>query len=308
MFLGAVLGCKTTYYGVVEKKSEPLPLQPMTVALVDYLGASAVRDFQYYLSSRIVLSKEDFDRKYENVNGSLKLDNTYSRETVEIDEYTKGIVVSVGTNDEGKLVLAACFSRNPELTLRFIQSGDGDRFDLETQDGTTLYGNTRYRVLHDENFTRLLINVESGGRIVGQPRREPGRSLWDEKSSSESKPVQSAAVLPRTEPEEEYFPDGETFPEAAEPPETAFFDPAVPDTRFSASPVRYRVQVGAFRNPDNAWRTVERLQIAGLNPSCIQQDEYYRVAIGGVAEEDMPNITQQLSFAGFFETWIQEEK
>jgi hypothetical protein len=370
--VGLAAGCKT-YYGYVERQ-EPYHFQPMTMALVDYLGRDSVRDFQYYLSSHIILSKEDFTKRYKKVGGALNIDHTYSRETVEIDAYTRGVVVGTDTDKDGKMILVVCFSQNPGLTLRFIQSGDGDRFDLETQDGTVLYGSSRYQVLFDEKFTRLLIDVSSEGRIITQPRREPGRSLEGEPSGGTSAPTTpvvpplssgpdessvprslrkeiekqtapisvtgelAAAYPPIVSPEE---PAAPLVPPARYLPETAFSipTPRVFGARLSANsagseieavtaqtppdflqalpqrveddlplPGRYRVQVGAFLNADNARRTVERLRTAGLNPACIRQDEYYRVIIATAAEEDMPDIVRRLSLAGFSRSWVWENE
>jgi cell division septation protein DedD len=193
-----VWGCKSYDVITVEDKGELVSLQPMTVSLVDYLGKGAIRGFQYYLSSRVVLVKENNEFDGRNIEGVLRLDNVYSRETITIEGNTKGVIVDVSSDDEGRLVLAACFGRNPNESLRFIQSGE-DRFDLETTDGTTLFGGTRYRVLYAEKLTKLLINLETGGRIRDSRRTEPGRTL-DDAIQTPGRPLDKEQILPLPEP------------------------------------------------------------------------------------------------------------
>jgi cell division protein FtsN len=74
----------------------------------------------------------------------------------------------------------------------------------------------------------------------------------------------------------------------------------------SGSTAIYRVQVGSFKNSDNAVEAYTRLSNAGFSPSYERYQDYYRVIICGVRAADMVYVAQQLGAAGFTEIMIRE--
>ncbi len=65
---------------------------------------------------------------------------------------------------------------------------------------------------------------------------------------------------------------------------------------------RYYVQVGSFRDPDNASRMLGDLQrrVPGRSAAVVRQDDLSRVWVGPVeAESDAVNLVEQLERAGY---------
>jgi len=69
----------------------------------------------------------------------------------------------------------------------------------------------------------------------------------------------------------------------------------------------YIVQVGAFRQPQNAVDTFERLKNAGFNPSYERHQEYVRVILPGLKHEELVRVSEWLGNAGFNEVLLREE-
>jgi cell division septation protein DedD len=70
----------------------------------------------------------------------------------------------------------------------------------------------------------------------------------------------------------------------------------------------YRIQLGAFSNPDNARQCFARLQSAGFSPFYEQYGSLWRVIIAGVKAADIAQFSMRLQMAGFTDVWIREEK
>ena len=69
----------------------------------------------------------------------------------------------------------------------------------------------------------------------------------------------------------------------------------------------YRVQVGAFRQPEYAADAFEKLKKAGLNPAYEKYGDYYRVIVAGIKHEDLKSVSERLKNAGFKEALLREE-
>lgn len=253
-----------------------IPLQPITTALISRLGTGAIPGFQYYISHPVILVNERSELRRRNTGGGLELTNALTRDVITIDGITKGEVVGIETARDGKMALVTSFELDRDLNLRFIQSGDG-YFDLDVRDGTVLYGAVPYRVLAPERLTRLLINLESRNDVQEFNRYAPGREVHDP-----SYGVSDTIVDQRALPGLDLSFDGQRRQ-------------------------YYRVQVGSFANIDNARRTFDRLQAAGLNPAYDQYNDLCRVILLGVSADDIPRLTRELASAGFPNPWIQEE-
>ncbi|MDR2553548.1 MAG: septal ring lytic transglycosylase RlpA family protein [Treponema sp.] len=81
--------------------------------------------------------------------------------------------------------------------------------------------------------------------------------------------------------------------------------PAVPE---GGTGKHYRIQVGAYKQPRNAVETFEKLKKAGLNPAYERFDDYYRVVVAGLRQEDLNMVAERLGQAGFREAILREEK
>ncbi|MDR2662487.1 MAG: septal ring lytic transglycosylase RlpA family protein [Treponema sp.] len=69
----------------------------------------------------------------------------------------------------------------------------------------------------------------------------------------------------------------------------------------------YRVQVGAYKQPRYAVEAFEKLKKAGLHPAYEKHDEYYRVVLSGLRQQDLGMVTERLGQAGFREALLREE-
>jgi rare lipoprotein A len=69
----------------------------------------------------------------------------------------------------------------------------------------------------------------------------------------------------------------------------------------------YRVQVGAYKQPRYAVEAFEKLKKAGLDPAYERHDEYYRVVLSGLRQQELKLVTERLGMAGFSEALLREE-
>ena len=75
----------------------------------------------------------------------------------------------------------------------------------------------------------------------------------------------------------------------------------------AGSPRVYSLQVGAFRDRRNAVNTFERLRNAGLSPSYVWHEDFYRVMLPNLRTIDIPTIAQTLGNLGFPEAIVRTE-
>jgi hypothetical protein len=264
-------------------------LQPITADMIHRIGTKEVPHFQFYISNQVILLRENNELRSRNTGKGLELTNAFTRDIVTIDGLTKGEVVRVGTNNEGKMVLDACFEADSDASLRFIQSREG-YFDLEIHEGTVRYDDMSYRILPAEMMTRLMINLESRNDVQDFNRYVTGREVEEMFYDS------SDAAVDRQDWPRASSTAGGSGAELYEP---VFFEPR--------GGQGYRVQVGAFTSMDHAREAFDRLVSAGFNPDYEQYRNYYRVVISGIPEADISDITRRLSSAGFSDPWIRGE-
>jgi rare lipoprotein A len=69
----------------------------------------------------------------------------------------------------------------------------------------------------------------------------------------------------------------------------------------------YRIQVGAYKQPRYAVEAFEKLKTAGLHPVYEKHDEYYRVVLSGLRQQELGMVTERLGQAGFSEALLREE-
>jgi rare lipoprotein A len=82
------------------------------------------------------------------------------------------------------------------------------------------------------------------------------------------------------------------------------FHPAIPQT---ITGKQYRVQVGAYKQPEYAADAFEKLRRAGLNPAYERYGEYYRVVIAGLPQSELQAVSERLHSAGFRDVLLREE-
>jgi hypothetical protein len=69
----------------------------------------------------------------------------------------------------------------------------------------------------------------------------------------------------------------------------------------------YRIQVGSFKNIQNAEKVFARLGGASLNPVYDNYLDFTRVMIAGISAGDIANFLNKIQMAGFHEVWITED-
>jgi rare lipoprotein A len=69
----------------------------------------------------------------------------------------------------------------------------------------------------------------------------------------------------------------------------------------------YKIQVGAYRQPEHAVEAFEKLKKAGLTPSYERFGDYYRVIVPGIKQEELRAVSDRLNVAGFKEVLVKEE-
>ena len=69
----------------------------------------------------------------------------------------------------------------------------------------------------------------------------------------------------------------------------------------------YRLQVGAYKIPNNAAEAFDKLKKAGLNPAYEQYRDYYRVILPRLRAQEIPLVAQTLGNIGYKEAVIREE-
>ena len=82
------------------------------------------------------------------------------------------------------------------------------------------------------------------------------------------------------------------------------FKPAVPEIPTGKN---YRLQVGAYRQPEHAVEVFEKLKKAGLSPVYERYGDYYRVVLAGLKQEELKTVSERLGTAGFREVLVKEE-
>lgn len=315
---------------IIEKT---ITLQPLTAALVRELDKfKAVPFFQYYISNPVVLiSDNPTGATGSNRRGTLELDNDFAKDIIVIDAKTKGEVVNIREDINGKIVLEVCFEPGDSDTwLSFTESGSEGYFDLEADEGVTLYGGMRYLVQTGaDKMTRLLINIENTIRPTTPPRVLPGRDIEDDKANTPMEFQINPPVSRQMGLQEEY--------PAEQEPGTDFFagtDPVTGDELYAAytnsqdlSPgpglepaapeisggqdnqnqKLFKVQVGAYRDKEIAQDIFDSLSADGFSPVYERNNDFYRVVITGVTAGDLDDVTQRLQYAGFSNPWIRED-
>jgi cell division septation protein DedD len=97
-------------------------------------------------------------------------------------------------------------------------------------------------------------------------------------------------------------------PPALSSPSPPAYERPLPQAPQTGSACIYRIQLGAFSNPDNARKYFARLQSVGFSPMYEKYGSLWRVVITGVKAANMAQIIKRLQAAGFTDVWIREEK
>jgi cell division protein FtsN len=87
------------------------------------------------------------------------------------------------------------------------------------------------------------------------------------------------------------------------PPATV--KPAMPAANSSCF---YRVQVGAYKDTDNAREAFNQMAALGFSPAYESHNALYRVVLPGVRARDMPDVARLVGYAGIREVIIREER
>jgi hypothetical protein len=174
---------------VIQAVVEPaLVLVPLTGAVIERVKAENAGKFQFYLSTDITLSKEDYAENEEfDGNGAAFLTNTHIRDQVIIKERTKGVLLADG-GEIDEITLNICFEQDNDNTLSFVQTRTypENKFYLKFEGsfseapgkGQLKYGNAVYQVDYTgEECPYLLISLAEQDLDIPSSRVLPGRSL-----------------------------------------------------------------------------------------------------------------------------------
>jgi hypothetical protein len=193
-------GCKSEPGPAVEPPPPPLPaiqeiaepepvLVPLTGAIIERIKTENAGRLQFYLSTDITLSKEDYAESEEfDDAGAALLTNTHIRDQIIIREKTKGVLLTgSGENDE---TLNVCFEQDNDNTLSFVQTRTYSEkkfylnlegsFDAASGKGQLKYGDAVYQVDYaGEERPYLLVSLTEQELDMPSLRVLPGRSLTD---------------------------------------------------------------------------------------------------------------------------------
>jgi rare lipoprotein A len=86
----------------------------------------------------------------------------------------------------------------------------------------------------------------------------------------------------------------------------AWLKGAVPEEAVSSGKL-YRIQVGAYIQPQNAVEAFDRLKKAGLNPAYEKYNDFYRVVLAGIKNAEIQSVAEKIGEAGFREAIVKEE-
>jgi rare lipoprotein A len=131
-------------------------------------------------------------------------------------------------------------------------------------------------------------------------------SLSVKRTNSEGLPAKSGEMV-QVQPAsvEPYSTDTTIKPaQNKDQPSLVRFQPAIPEANTGKN---YRVQVGAWKQREYAEEAYEKLRKAGLNPSYERHDDFYRVIITGLKQENLTAIADKLGNAGFRDVLLKEE-
>ena len=99
-------------------------------------------------------------------------------------------------------------------------------------------------------------------------------------------------------------------PAGLPPPVTAFLPPSGAILHPPITPIpgrTYTLQVGTFRQAQNAVGAFSRLREAGLSPSYERVGDMFRVVLSGIQGSDVQSVADRIGAAGFNEAMIREE-
>jgi hypothetical protein len=101
--------------------------QPMTQAIEQWAaGAGNVKDFQYYISRNIILTKSEDPTITNKVAGSGQIEVTHTKQIIQIAGSTEGELLKTETDPQtGYTVYYIAFESENDNYLRFAQRGPG---------------------------------------------------------------------------------------------------------------------------------------------------------------------------------------
>jgi cell division protein FtsN len=126
---------------------------------------------------------------------------------------------------------------------------------------------------------------------AGWPQQQ---NAWTGQAQPWSAPPQQPAPVVRPAPQQ--------VMDYSRPP--ALVRPSMPPVNSGRT---YRVQVGAYRDVNNAREAFDHLVRAGFNPAYERYGDVYRVVLAGIRAPDMTEVARLLGAAGFREVIIREE-
>ena len=199
-----------------------------------------------------------------------------------------GTMLKITNQHNNKTVTVRVNDRGPFVSERII---DLSRFAAEQLDMVrTGTAPVTVESLHEVSLASL--PERPANPVLGSVTEQPANNGELSVKPGETVQVRQASVEP--------YSGTVTEPWAA----SVRFKPAIPE---AANGKHYRVQVGAYKQPEYAIEAFEKLKKAGFNPVYERFGDYYRVYIGGLKHEELKTISDRLGNAGFREVLLREE-
>jgi hypothetical protein len=161
--------------------------QPLTQAVINDIGIDEIDRFQYYISTKVVLTAIEKVRE-PNIDkkGTASIKETSFRDIIIIDKNTMGVLMDQHRDDDGFLILEICFEEKPQDSdkrLIFRQDSPGlERFFYlfftDSRKRLLSYGDREY-ILDTSSGERVYLKIKVDKSLIEKERirRVKGRRV-----------------------------------------------------------------------------------------------------------------------------------
>ncbi|GHV41946.1 hypothetical protein AGMMS49546_19060 [Spirochaetia bacterium] len=311
---------------------------PITQEIIDQVAEDekSLKDLAYYVSMPVLLVFDDTLKKMDINDGEVTYQEQNSSQQVEIDITSKGSLVNEpGFNND----IFEVFFFDEKITLNFSKNRAKNRFDLTS---AVTDSGTRHQLRFTGAVPHLLIYYKAkfSGQVIAQGFSDddlipmsgtaPGRmtrqpekadsvtdtappawsdSTIDAGSSVKAGPAKDAGpvmgVVPVTSDDIGFQWSNQKTSRIQDMPVMAVTMEDI--TSQGPDYKTYRLQIGAFREPQNTEKALLTLRSAGFNPVSEPFEDMDRVLITGIRAEEMSGVTEKVRAIGYQRYIIREE-
>jgi hypothetical protein len=150
---------------------------PVTDAIIAQIGLENAHNYQYYISTGIVLNRSETQTDVMNEAGQVVRLNQTTRNIVNIGSKLPGVLISKSRTLDGRNVFDISFeSDNERLSFGRFMRDQNPNYKLFSL--TPTYGGAKYNVSwKDEERPYLLIALKDINKIKENTRNAKGRKL-----------------------------------------------------------------------------------------------------------------------------------